>query len=129
MYVAFKLVPSSTIALPLSVRLLNPCFRFKGMCLANPSLSPDDACAELQRLHDQVMRKSNKVWRELMHVRRASHDSSKSYSYAPGRHFPSVPQPFAVTGSTPLPVIPSRPCSNERSLDVDTIGLPRAFVE
>ncbi|CAM9295878.1 unnamed protein product [Ascophyllum nodosum] len=27
--------------------------RFKGMCLANPSLSPDDACAELQRLHDQ----------------------------------------------------------------------------
>ncbi|CAM9162126.1 unnamed protein product [Pylaiella littoralis] len=27
--------------------------KFKGMCLANPSLSPQDACAELERLHDQ----------------------------------------------------------------------------
>lgn len=29
-------------------------YRFKGMCLANPSLSPEDACAELERLHDEV---------------------------------------------------------------------------
>ncbi|CAM9124319.1 unnamed protein product [Ectocarpus sp. 4 AP-2014] len=27
--------------------------KFKGMCLANPNLSPHDACAELERLHDQ----------------------------------------------------------------------------
>eukprot|EP00903_Cladosiphon_okamuranus_P019921 g18308.t1 len=27
--------------------------KFKGMCLANPSLSPQEACAELERLHDQ----------------------------------------------------------------------------
>lgn len=28
--------------------------QFKGMCLANPSLTPQEACAELERLHDQV---------------------------------------------------------------------------
>lgn len=35
--------------------------RFKGMCLANPALSPEDACTELKRLHDQASRVHNRT--------------------------------------------------------------------
>lgn len=58
--ITFVTVPSFSLSHPSRIFVLDVLSQFKGMCLANPSLSPQDACAELERLHDQVLLFSSK---------------------------------------------------------------------